>query len=111
MTTVLKPWGWEDVWAETEQYVGKFLHILPSKRLSLQYHTEKDETFMLVSGLAFYNDGYGTSQLQLNKPVRVKPNDLHRISAGPDGAVLVEVSTPEVGQTVRLDDDYGRETE
>jgi mannose-6-phosphate isomerase-like protein (cupin superfamily) len=110
--TVDKPWGHELIWAETERYVGKILHIKQGHRLSLQYHVQKDETIMVLTGrLAFehFADGEepAITELGPRQPFRVTPGLRHRMIALEDTDV-VEVSTTELLDVVRLDDAYGR---
>lgn len=112
-----KPWGWEIVWAESGHYTGKLLHIHAGCRLSLQYHDEKVETQCLLSGSALLiAAGPGGSLQEIvmepGKGYTIQPFQAHRLLAIED-AEIVEVSTPETGTTVRLEDDYcrGDETE
>lgn len=112
-----KPWGSETIWAKTDRYVGKILHVRAGEALSLQYHQVKDETIMLLSGRAtlFYalpGDGdappVGTTiTLARRDPFRIPPGMHHRLTAIEDSEVL-EVSTPELDDVVRLEDRYGR---
>ena len=109
---VEKPWGHEQIWAETERYVGKILHIKRGHRLSLQYHEVKDETIMVLTGrLAFehFADGEAPTVTELGprQPFHVTPHLRHRMIALEDTDV-VEVSTTELGDVVRLEDAYGR---
>jgi mannose-6-phosphate isomerase len=110
--TVQKPWGHELIWAQTERYVGKILHIKKGERLSLQYHVKKDETVMVLSGkMAFehYLEGQEptTTVLEPRVPFHVPPGLRHRMIALEDTDV-VEVSTTELDDVVRLEDKYGR---
>jgi mannose-6-phosphate isomerase-like protein (cupin superfamily) len=110
--TVEKPWGHELIWAETPRYVGKILHVKKGERLSLQYHEVKDETIMVLSGrLSFenYRDGEKPRVIELGprEPFRIEPGLRHRMIAIEDTDVL-EVSTPELDDVVRLEDRYGR---
>ena len=110
-----KPWGWEIVWAETPHYVGKILHVLAGKRLSLQYHDVKLESQRLVSGRAalVIEDGDGTLQeieMEPGKGYTIQPFQRHRL-IGITDADIFEVSTPETGTTFRLEDDYARPDE
>ena len=107
-----KPWGHEFVWAETERYVGKILHVKAGERLSLQYHARKDETIMLLGGrmvLEHFAEGDQpiVSELAVRAPFRIRPGLRHRMIALSDSDV-VEVSTPELEDVVRLEDKYGR---
>lgn len=110
--TVDKPWGHELVWAETDRYVGKILHVRAGERLSLQYHRVKDETVMLLSGrLVFehFREGEAPQSIELEprQPFHIPPGLRHRMIAIEDADIL-EVSTPELDDVVRLEDKYGR---
>lgn len=112
MRTVDKPWGNELIWAETERYVGKILHIKAGERLSLQYHVKKDETIMVLTGcmaFEFFEDGQPVQRRELKprEPVHIHPGLRHRMIALTDCDV-VEVSTTELSDVVRLEDVYGR---
>jgi quercetin dioxygenase-like cupin family protein len=107
-----KPWGHELIWAHTDRYVGKILHIKKGERLSLQYHRQKDETVMVLTGkMAFehYQEGQEptTTVLEPRQPFHVPPGLRHRMIALEDTDV-VEVSTTELDDVVRLQDEYGR---
>ncbi len=109
---VEKPWGYELWWAQTERYVGKLLHVNAGHKLSLQYHVKKDETIHLWGGeliLALDEDGSGIREhrLQVGQSYHVRPGTRHRMIAVTDCDIL-EVSTPEVEDVVRLEDAYGR---
>jgi mannose-6-phosphate isomerase len=109
-----KPWGHELIWARTDRYVGKILHIKAGHALSLQFHRVKDETIMLLSGrmqLTSYRDGEPPREQALGprEPVHIVPGLRHRMVAIEDCDV-VEVSTPELDDVVRLEDRYGRAT-
>ena len=106
-----KPWGYELIWAHTDRYVGKVLHINKGESLSYQYHVVKDETVRLLSGLLSMDiemDGE-RRQLQLvpGQCLHIVPGMRHRMNALEDCDVL-EVSTPELDDVVRLEDRYGR---
>jgi mannose-6-phosphate isomerase len=109
-----KPWGYEIWWARTERYVGKILHVNKGESLSLQYHNVKDETIMIQSGLLLFQTRPAGEEGELRK-VEMKPGDvfhitpgtLHRMTALEDCDIL-EVSTPELEDVVRLEDRYGR---
>jgi len=108
-----KPWGNELIWAVTERYVGKILHVNAGESLSLQYHEVKDETVMVLSGrieLVHYQDGQEpqTTVLGPRQPFHIQPGLRHRMVALEDSDI-VEVSTPELDDVVRLADRYGRE--
>ena len=109
---VEKPWGHELIWASTDRYVGKILHIKAGEALSLQYHRVKDETIMLLSGrmlLVFFAEGEEPRSRELlpRKPFHITPELRHRMIAIEDTDVL-EVSTTELDDVVRLEDRYGR---
>jgi mannose-6-phosphate isomerase-like protein (cupin superfamily) len=110
-TRVEKPWGHELIWARTERYVGKILHIKAGHALSLQYHRVKDETVSLFSGKLKFVIGEGAQQreivLEPGQSIHVTPGMRHRMVAVTDCDVL-EASTPELDDVVRLDDRYGR---
>ena len=109
-----KPWGYEIWWARTERYVGKILHVNKGESLSLQYHNVKDETIMIQSGLLLFQTRPAGEEGELRQ-VEMKPGDvfhitpgtLHRMTALED-CDIVEVSTPELDDVVRLEDRYGR---
>ena len=112
MRRVDKPWGHEIVWAETARYVGKILHIAEGQELSRQYHVKKDETFLVQSGQMDLEVGQGpTSRCLRMAPgdsFHCTPRTIHRMVAVTDVDVI-EVSTPELDDVVRLEDAYGRE--
>jgi mannose-6-phosphate isomerase-like protein (cupin superfamily) len=110
--TVDKPWGYELIWAHTDRYVGKILHVRAGEALSLQYHRVKDETLMLLSGrmqLVYFVEGDEprTRELAVREPFHVPAGMRHRMIAIDDTDIL-EVSTPELDDVVRLEDRYGR---
>ncbi len=112
MRRVTKPWGYEIVWAETDRYVGKILHIAEGQKLSRQYHVRKDETFLVESGVMDLEVGQGADLRVIRMGARdsfhCPPNTIHRMVAVTDVDV-VEVSTPDLDDVVRLEDAYGRE--
>ena len=108
-----KPWGWELVWAETEQYVAKVLFVKAGESLSLQFHRVKDESWYVHSGRAKIELG-DAGEAVLNEEVvaapaffRFRPGTVHRVSAIED-TTIIEVSTPQLDDVVRLEDAYGR---
>jgi mannose-6-phosphate isomerase-like protein (cupin superfamily) len=109
---VEKPWGYELIFAHTDRYVGKLLHIEPGQALSLQYHHRKDETFFVAQGeieLQVEEDGQMIKQpLRQGESYHVTPGTRHRMVASDRGCELFEVSTPELDDVVRLEDRYGR---
>ncbi len=110
--TVPKPWGHETIWAHTEQYVGKILHINAGHALSIQYHNRKDETVHLLAGELVYRVQRGESlddmHLKRGDSFRITPGTIHQMEAVTDCDVL-EASTNELDDVVRLSDRYGRE--
>jgi mannose-6-phosphate isomerase len=112
MRRVSKPWGYEIVWAETDRYVGKILHIRAGQKLSRQYHVKKDETFLVETGEMDLEIGEGSNRqvirMQQRESFHCPPQTVHRMTAVTDVDVI-EVSTPELDDVVRLEDDYGRE--
>jgi mannose-6-phosphate isomerase-like protein (cupin superfamily) len=108
-----KPWGHELIWAHTEHYVGKILVIETGRRLSLQRHEIKDETILVQSGRLrlFLEDDDGVvrvSEMGPGESRRVPTGRIHRYEAI-ERCELIEVSTPELDDVVRLEDDFGRE--
>jgi len=113
VTRVEKPWGYELHWAITDRYVGKILHVEAGHALSLQYHNQKDETIYLYSGRMYFeieeNGVLIKRTMQAGERVHVTPGTVHRMTAIEDCEVM-EVSTPELDDVVRLEDRYGRNT-
>ena len=109
---VEKPWGYELIWAHTDRYAGKILVIEAGKRLSLQYHRTKDESIFVIRGrLCLELEGADgrLEELELGpgEHRRIPVGRRHRFSAR-ERVELVEVSTPELDDVVRLQDDFGR---
>ena len=109
---VEKPWGHEVIWADTELYVGKILHVNAGEALSLQYHREKDETLYVLSGYVRMEAGSSPEdleavELRAGDAMRLRPGTVHRMEALEESDVL-EASTPHLEDLVRLDDRYGR---
>lgn len=108
---VEKPWGHELVWARTDRYVGKILHIEPGHLLSLQYHEKKDETIFVLKGEIIFRvkDGGELTERRMNEgeSYHVTPGTVHQMEAV-RATDLLEVSTPEIDDVVRLEDRYGR---
>lgn len=112
MERVEKPWGHELIWARTGRYVGKILYIRAGHKLSLQYHKSKDETVCLQKGRMqlLLEDAQGQLREHVLNPGdahHIAPLRKHRMIALEDCEVL-EVSTPELDDVVRLEDSYGR---
>ena len=109
---VEKPWGHELIWAHTERYVGKILHIKQGHALSLQYHLKKDETVHVLTGRMRFQTGAEGEELrdrvlEAGQSFHITPLLRHRMIAETDCDIL-EASTPELDDVVRLDDRYGR---
>ena len=107
-----KPWGFELLFAHTPKYAGKVIFVRKGHRLSLQYHEKKDETMYIYQGKALVEiegtDGRLVStEVQPGQCVRIPPLTKHRLEAIED-TTFFEVSTPELEDVVRLEDDYGR---
>jgi mannose-6-phosphate isomerase-like protein (cupin superfamily) len=109
-----KPWGHELIWAHTDRYVGKVIAIDPGKRLSLQYHEQKDESIFVMRGTLRLHLENEAGELEIHdlepgEHRRVPVGRKHRFEALDERVEVVEVSTPELDDVVRLSDDYGRE--
>ena len=106
------PWGYELMFAATDRYCGKVIFVKAGEQLSLQFHREKDETIYVQSGRAEFEigDPGGPLDVEVVGPGRafhVRAGTVHRVRALED-TVLLEVSTPEIEDVVRLEDRYGR---
>lgn len=114
VTVVPKPWGHEVIWAANELYVGKVLHIKAGHALSVQYHTQKDETIHLLRGTMIYRVAQGEGAPLVEVPFaegelyRNTPGVIHQMEAVTD-CDLLEASTPHLDDVVRLTDRYGRD--
>jgi mannose-6-phosphate isomerase len=112
MGRVDKPWGYEMRWAVTERYAGKLIHVDRGHQLSLQYHVQKEESIHVLAGvmdlLLENNSGdVETHRLTVGMSAHIRPGRTHRFVAVED-TDLVEVSSPEIDDVVRLEDIYGR---
>jgi len=109
--TVDKPWGHELIWARTDRYVGKVLHIEPGHVLSLQYHNRKDETIHVLHGEIIFRVKVGDElterRMRPGESYHIAPLTVHQMEAVVSSDLL-EVSTPEIDDVVRLQDRYGR---
>ena len=108
-----KPWGHELIWAHTERYAGKVLVIETGKRLSHQRHEIKDESVLVLSGrlrLYLEDDGGVIREHELGpgEAARIPTGRVHRFESI-ERCELIEVSTPELDDVIRLQDDFGRE--
>jgi len=112
-TKVDKPWGHELIWALTDDYCGKILFIKAGEAMSLQFHREKDESWLVHSGraeLEMAEPGKKVPAMEVIGPgaaFRIQPGTVHRVKALEDTTIL-EVSTPQLEDVVRLEDRYGR---
>ena len=110
---VEKPWGWELIWAHTEAYVGKLLFVRAGQSLSLQFHRKKDESWYVESGRAKLELGESGDAVLKQEIVSAgacfhyRPGTVHRVTALED-TTIIEVSTPQLDDVVRLEDAYGR---
>lgn len=114
MRIVQKPWGHEEIWAETDRYVGKYLHINANNRLSRQFHERKEETIRVLKGTLLLEIGSGSDiqrkYLEIDEVFHITPGTIHRFCATDEDVLLVEVSSTELDDVVRLNDDYSRDT-
>jgi len=112
-TKVEKPWGYELIWALADEYCGKILFVKAGESLSLQFHREKDESWLVHSGRAQIELGRPGDKMPNSEVVgpgaafRIRPGTVHRVTAIED-TTIIEVSTPYLEDVVRLEDNYGR---
>ncbi len=111
---VEKPWGWELIWALTDAYCGKLLFVRAGEALSLQYHERKDESWYVQEGRAELElsavdaDERELVEITAGDSFHFRPLTVHRVRALED-TLVIEVSTPDLDDVVRLEDAYGRE--
>lgn len=113
---VEKPWGYEKIWAETSNYLGKILVIYPGHKLSRQFHNLKEETFMVLKGKLTLEIGSQTNTIALTlspgETYHCPPGTIHRmindVSQNTEPVEVLEVSTAHLDDVVRLEDDYNR---
>jgi quercetin dioxygenase-like cupin family protein len=105
---VVKPWGWELWFAQTQRYVGKIIVIKKGHRLSRQYHRYKHETIYTDSGRWVLEIGKRKRSMKPGDYADIPTGTVHRFTAPYEDVRLLEVSTPQVHDVVRLEDDYGR---
>ena len=109
-----KPWGWERIIEVNDRYCIKHLFIREQHRFSKQYHRQKHETLILISGAATLLREDADRELveiamAVDAPYVIEPGTVHRVLGMSDpGALILEVSTPELDDVVRLEDDFGR---
>lgn len=118
MRFVDKPWGSEEIWAETPTYVGKILTIEPGHKLSRQYHELKEETFRVLEGILTLEIGakddpaFQSMRLNEGDSFHCPPKTVHRmiceIGFNHKAVKVLEVSTNHLDDVVRLEDDYKR---
>jgi mannose-6-phosphate isomerase len=113
-----KPWGHEEIWAQSSRYAGKILVINKGHRLSRQYHNVKEETIMVLEGTLVCEEGPTEVGGEIKRHImgpgeifHVRPGTIHRFCAEETDVRLVEVSTSETADVVRLEDDYRRITD
>jgi quercetin dioxygenase-like cupin family protein len=110
-TRISKPWGYEIIWARTDRYVGKILHIDAGQLLSLQYHNKKDESIYVLAGEIILRiqqeETLIERRLGQGEAFHIRPRLVHQFEAV-TAADLLEASTPELDDVVRLKDKYGR---
>ncbi len=112
MKRIDKPWGHELIWASTESYVGKRIFIKGGRRLSMQYHEIKEESIYVISGsmlleLDGNTENKSVIELNVGDSYHITPKTVHRMVALKDVSII-EVSTTELNDVVRIEDDYGR---
>jgi mannose-6-phosphate isomerase len=112
VSSIVKPWGGEELLAHTDLYALKRIHVKVGSRPSLQYHERKSESLYLLSGLMKIEigdskDALVEDRLHPGEVIDIPKGRLHRVSAIED-SVLIEASTPELDDVVRVEDDYGR---
>ena len=106
-----KPWGYEVLWADTDNYAAKIMCIHPNSRMSLQYHNKKEETIYVMKGNLKVWENENDEEFITLSPgncYHVKPGMIHRFGAGEEIVTLTEVSTQHLNDVVRLKDDYSR---
>ncbi len=112
---ISKPWGHEEIWAETDQYVAKRMYIEPAHRMSLQYHEKKEETIFVLDGtLRIWSSESEKDYIDLPPGgiFHVSPKQIHRFGSPAGrkyGTLIMEVSTPFLDDVIRLADDFSRE--
>jgi mannose-6-phosphate isomerase len=110
---VEKPWGWELIWALTDHYCGKLLFVRAGHSLSLQFHRRKDEAWYIQEGRAELELAHAGQAVTDSEVIgsgscfHFPPGTVHRVTAIEDTLIL-EVSTPNLDDVVRLEDKYGR---
>ncbi|MFC1484878.1 cupin domain-containing protein [bacterium] len=108
MKEVLKPWGKELWFVHNENYLGKLIYIDKGTRLSKQYHNKKQETFFSIQGKFILELNGEEIVVNERTPVTIKAGDIHRVSAPFENVQIIEISTPESDDIVRIEDDFDR---
>jgi len=109
MIKIDKPWGYEIIWAQTENYAGKILYINAGHRLSKQFHQTKEETIYVTKGLLLNYEADGTiTEVRPGEALHINVGQIHRFGAKDSDVEIIEVSTPHLDDVVRLEDDYNR---
>lgn len=114
VTRVDKPWGHEELFALVDgKFCGKAIHVNAGHSLSLQYHEQKEETISVQSGLlkveiGLHEDALEEFELEPGESIHLKPLTRHRVTAIVD-TVMLEASTTQLTDVVRLEDRYGRQ--
>jgi mannose-6-phosphate isomerase len=103
-----KPWGREVWYADEDRYAGKIIEVTRGHALSLQKHERKKETMYLQSGRLLYHLNGHDFEMEPGQCITITPGDVHRVTALED-AVILEVSTPDLDDVIRLEDRYGRQ--
>jgi mannose-6-phosphate isomerase-like protein (cupin superfamily) len=107
-----KPWGYEVIWALTDNYVGKLMQIKAGHRMSLQYHEKKEETLYVMTGFLIVWNDENEKDCIILKPgdiYHVKPKQIHRFGADKtQDTMIMEVSTNYLDDVIRIKDDYNR---
>ena len=111
---VKKPWGHEEIWAVTSKYAGKILVIEPGEMLSRQYHRVKEETLYVLEGkvrveIGDNNTGIIMGIHEPGRVIHIPPLIIHRFCAESERVKLIEISTPELDDVVRVEDKYSRQ--
>jgi len=109
---IVKPWGHEIIWSHCEKFVGKILCINKGHKLSRQFHRQKEETIFVLTGTLLLEVGMGEKiekiTLKRGQSFHITPGTIHRFCAEYGDVELSEVSTSELDDVVRLEDDYSR---
>ncbi|MCP4481663.1 MAG: cupin domain-containing protein [bacterium] len=108
MTKIKKPWGSELWFVHNENYLGKLIKVQKGKKLSKQYHNKKEETFFAIKGKFILEVNNKEILMEPYRAYTIKPKDIHRVYAKFENVEIIEVSTPQADDIVRVEDDYDR---